>query len=83
MRIVQYWGAAWELAQAPQGPLNLRVTDDKGDQVSLVSSQLAPWLRLNFGPSLLKTLVKHSLHAWCEDGSSLVSVPVQGFMSRL
>ena len=30
----QYWGAAWELAQAPQGPLNLRVTDDKGNQVS-------------------------------------------------
>ena len=31
----QYWGAAWELAEAPQGPLSLRVTDDKGNQVSV------------------------------------------------
>jgi hypothetical protein len=31
---VQYWGAAWELANAPQGPLNLRITDNTGNQVN-------------------------------------------------
>ena len=39
MYAAQYWGAAWELAQAPQGPLNLRVTDDKGNQVSVGSQR--------------------------------------------
>ena len=40
---VQYWGAAWELAQAPQGPLNLRVTDDKGNQVSARRHRMPSW----------------------------------------
>lgn len=27
------WGASWESASAPQPPLNVRITDDKGNTV--------------------------------------------------
>ncbi len=28
-----YWGAAWEIGQAPQPPLDLRIQDDLGSEV--------------------------------------------------
>jgi hypothetical protein len=29
------WGASWELGQAPQPPLDIRIQDDQGEEVCL------------------------------------------------